>query len=224
MYDYCWIIDSDSRTRKWEMEYPESEHAGGSVKNRLFNQIVPFEKGNYMIYCVTDENHSSQDWNDAPPYDTDNWGLSILTTGEKGGTDVVKPFSEKRKENVLAKISPVGNGERRREWFEMPVDGYVDIYALGEGMNGEMFDYAWIEAAASHEMIWEMNFIDSSHAGGAQKNREISKKLYLDKGEYLLYYQSDATHAFGAWNEAPPNDPASWGAIITLSEETPRSL
>jgi len=103
MYDYCWIVDSMNRDKVWEMVFQNSKHAGGSIKNRMFNEVVAFKQGNYMIYCVTDENHSTQDWNAAPPYAPENWGLSILTVDGKAASRDVTIYSE---ENWNEDVSP----------------------------------------------------------------------------------------------------------------------
>jgi hypothetical protein len=191
------------------------------MKNRLFNEVVNFKQGSYMIYCVTDDNHSSLDWNDAPPYDPESWGLTLLATN---GSNYIRPFEKERTEDVLAEVSRVGNDERVREFFEMPRDGYVDIYAIGEGSGGEMYDYAWIDDTRSHNVVWTMDYYETKHAGGARKNRQASTRLYLEAGEYLVYYKTDGTHAFGDWNEAPPYDPTGWGVRITLVSDGAESL
>jgi hypothetical protein len=159
------------------------------------------------------------DWNDAPPYDAQNWGLTILTNGDAKSRDFIKPYSERRSGNVLAAIERAGSGDQMRKLFRMPSDGYVDVHALGEGMHGEMFDYAWIEVAETHEQVWRMEYRNTSPAGGAQKNRQADTRIYLKKGDYLLYYQTDGSHAFGDWNDEPPFDPSGWGVSVTLSSD-----
>jgi len=60
-----------------------------------------------------------------------------------------------------------------------------------------------------------MEVEDTEPAGGAEKNREVTRIIHLDAGEYVLHYRTDDSHAFGAWNAGPPNDPARWGVSVS---------
>jgi len=81
MYDYGWIENADDGTVSWEMTYRKTVNGGGADKNRLVNQTVLLDKGNYVVYYVTDGSHSCNDWNDDPPDDPFAWG--IIITEEK---------------------------------------------------------------------------------------------------------------------------------------------
>jgi hypothetical protein len=92
----------------------------------------------------------------------------------------------------------------------------VRIYAIGEGSDSQMFDYARIIDAQGRE-VWRMRYDDSDHAGGSSKNRVVNRVLRMAPGDYELIYRTDDSHAWGDWNAAPPSDASGWG--VTLREE-----
>jgi len=108
----------------------------------------------------------------------------------------------------------VGDDADRKEKFRLDKTTRVRIYAVGEGQNREMVDYGWIEDARSGNVVWEMTYGMTFHAGGGRKNRMVNMTFLLDKGEYVLRYRSDDSHSFNAWNVDPPDDPAYWGITV----------
>lgn len=116
----------------------------------------------------------------------------------------VAEYNEREDKDVLVQITRVRDMEKRREPFTMKKDGEMRVYALGEGRDGEMFDYAWIEEANTGKVIWEMTYRKTGHAGGDQKNREFNDTVYLKVGDYVLRYESDDSHSFRDWNSSPP--------------------
>ncbi len=215
MYDYGWIVDAKTHKRVWEMNYRNTDHAGGNSKNRLADEVIELEKGNYVAHFVTDDSHSYRRWNTSPPFDQEKWGITILGVGDNfRASDVTEYNEDSDNSDVMARITRVRDWETRKERFEMKKDGNVRVYALGEGSDGRMYDYAWIENASTGKVVWEMTYRRTDHAGGARKNREFNDTIYLKSGEYLLIYESDDSHSFKDWNSAPPRDPANWGVTI----------
>lgn len=218
MADYGWIVDSRTKRKIWTMEYDETDHAGGDQKNRLEDKVIHLDKGIYMAYFVTDENHSYRDWNAAPPFDPEHWGLTITAIGENFSSKDIGPYEEKADKSMLARMVGIGDDERKRQSFTLSKSSEIHIYAIGEGTGGAMDDYAWIEDADSRRVVWEMTYRMTEHAGGARKNRMFDGAITLPAGKYVAFYQSDGSHSFDDWNDNPPNDPAHWGVTITLSE------
>ena len=66
------------------MTYRNTEPAGGASKNRLYDDIVILDKGEYEVNYVTDGSHSFNDWNSAKPRDPSGWGITISI--DKGQT------------------------------------------------------------------------------------------------------------------------------------------
>ncbi len=219
MYDYGWIIDSKTREKVWEMKYRDTEPGGGSHKNRLFDSIVRLEPGNYLVYYMTDDSHAYRDWNESPPYDKKSWGISISVMDENYREGDVIDYIEEEDPSILARLVRIRDDERKKSRFTLVKDGLVQIYALGEGSHGEMYDYAWIENVNTGRVVWEMTYRKTERAGGAKKNRLFDDCIRLEAGEYVVYYESDDSHAFNDWNARPPHDPFNWGITVSLVEE-----
>jgi hypothetical protein len=214
MFDYGWIVDAKTRKKVWEMEYDETEHVGGSQKNRLIDEVISFEKGNYIAYFVTDDSHSYRYWNASQPYDPQNWGMTILAANENFSPNDFGDYEEEKNTNILAQIVRVQAHNHKRAKLSLKKDTEVRIYAIGEGMRGDMYDYGWIEDKNTGRVIWEMSYRMTDYAGGARKNRIFNDTIILKAGEYEVYYETDDSHSFNDWNDSPPWDPINWGITV----------
>lgn len=214
MYDYGWITDATNHERVWEMNYRNTDHAGGNSKNRLSDEVIDLKKGNYMVHFVTDGSHSWRDWNASPPFDQEAWGITIIAADDDFKSSDIGEYREEMDKSILARIVGVGDWENRKERFSLNKDSNIRVYAIGEGRSGEMFDYAWIEDAKSGKVVWEMTYRNTDYAGGARKNREFNDTVFLRSGDYVLHYESDDSHSFRDWNSAPPRDPVNYGVTI----------
>ena len=219
MFDYGWIVDAKTHKKVWEMDYRDTEHAGGGKKNRVFDDVIRFEKGSYIAYFVTDDSHSFRRWNTSPPYDQEHWGLTVVPTDEKFNPKDVTEFKESDDKSALARIVRVRDYEQERARFRLKKDSDVRVYALGEGQNRTMYDYGWIENAETGRVVWEMTYRRTDHAGGARKNRMSDEVISLKKGEYIVFYETDDSHSYGDWNASPPYDPQSWGITLYKVED-----
>ncbi len=220
MYDYGRILDASTRETIWEMDLYETEHAGGAAKNRMVNEIITLEPGNYIVYYATDDSHSAYEWNSAPPVDEEAWGIRLMSLSgpvDRGALSEYDPASDP---SIVAQLIEIRDHAHRRQRFTLDRESEVRIYALGEGTGGEMYDYAWIEEVESGRSVWEMTYRSTERAGGARKNRLYNDTIRLEAGEYTLRYESDGSHSFGDWNAAPPADPFNYG--VTLYREPRR--
>ena len=215
MHDYSWIVDADTRETVWEMKYYDSEHAGGAAKNRVVDEIIELDAGNYIAYAATDGSHSYRDWNASAPYDKKRWGLTISSAD--GSRPDVRSFEDRADASVLAQLVGIGDDARERTRFTLDRDSEVRVYALGEGEGKRMYDLAWIEDDGGR-VVWEMSYRQTEHAGGARKNRVFNDTIKLDRGEYTVHYESDGSHSFAGWNGKPPKDRWSWGVTIRAVE------
>jgi hypothetical protein len=216
LFDYSWIINADTHEKVWEMRYHDTEHAGGATKNRMVEDVIQLDKGNYIAYAVTDDSHAYRDWNSSPPYDAEHWGLTV-TLDDGGSRKDVSVYRESEDKGILARIVEVGDREREREPFQLGKETKVRVYALGEGRSGRMYDYAWIEEAGTGRVVWEMTYRMTEHAGGAKKNRVFDGTVTLPPGKYELCYESDGSHSFGSWNANPPTDMFNWGVTLRIA-------
>jgi hypothetical protein len=213
MFDYGWIVDANTHERVWEMNYHDTEHAGGGEKNRVFDDVIHFDAGNYVVYYATDGSHSFPHWNTAPPMDRKRWGVTVMGT-EGFDHDSVAEYSEENDGSYIVRLTEMGDDEYRHETFELDRDTKVHVHALGESVDGRMYDYGWIEDAETGRVVWEMTYRKTRHAGGAKKNRLFSDTILLEKGKYKVYYETDGSHSFRHWNASKPYEPENWGIAL----------
>ncbi len=215
MVDYGWIINADTREIVWEMDSWDTEHAGGAEKNRWVKEKISLEPGNYVVYYSSDGSHAYRSWNSAKPREEEKWGIQVYPVNDSAieKIEVVSP-EDLKSESLIADISLVGNNEVIREQFEIEEDTEVVILGLGEGEYNEMYDYGYIQDIETGDVVYEMRYGDSKHAGGAKKNREFRERIVLEKGAYRLVYKSDDSHSFKKWNADPPRNSEDWGIRI----------
>ncbi len=218
MHDYGWIVNTATAETVWRMEYDETEHAGGAQKNRMVDEVVTLEPGNYMVYYVSDGSHSWDDWNSRAPMKQEAWGISLLSAEGTPHEAVVGHYEVPSDPAVLAQLKGIGDDESISRRFTLDEETKVRVYALGEGDESEMYDFAWIESVATHRAVWEMTYRASEHAGGADKNRLFNGTIVLPAGDYILRYQTDGSHSAEDWNRTPPHDPFNYGVRLSRVE------
>ena len=215
MVDYGWIVNAATREKVWEMDIRDTLHAGGAEKNRMIDQTIQLKEGSYIAYYVTDDSHAYQRWNAGRPYSPQDWGLSLWTLEPKDAK-LVTFFDERdfRSENVISEIIRVRDDELINEPFSLDQDTRIRVVALGEGTDGRMYDYGWIENSDTGKVIWEMTYRKTDHGGGAHKNRSFNEVILLAAGNYRLFYETDDSHSYGSWNASPPMDPDHYGISL----------
>jgi hypothetical protein len=218
--DYGWIQKADSDEIVWEMTRRNTRHAGGAEKNRQFDGTVELEAGEYVAMYVSDDSHSYRRWNADAPFDRRAWGMTIWPGDDlsSGDLEAVPMDQLKRNANVILNITRVGDDERLRERFSLDKETRVLVYALGEGTDGRMYDFGYIVNDDTDDVVWEMTYRRSRHAGGARKNRYVSEEITLPPGRYTVYYESDGSHSFPDWNARRPRDPRKWGITISKAQ------
>lgn len=218
MADYGWIEDLDTHERVWEMSYWNSEHAGGSTKNRVSDEIITIKPGTYLACYVTDDSHAYNDWNDAKPYSPADWGMKISYVGTEDLNKYLELFNGNENDKMLADLTPLGNYADAKKEFKLNKPTRVNIIAIGEGDSDGMYDYGWIENKETGDIIWEMTYKKTQNAGGASKNRKVDQTIMLDKGTYIVHFKTDGSHSFPNWNSSPPDDPINWGIRVLKNE------
>jgi hypothetical protein len=216
--DYGWIMNASTREIVWDMSKVRTEHAGGAEKNRMVDAVIHLDKGDYIVYYVTDGSHSYHDWNAGPPHEQDSYGISLWPTKKDDISKVAlfEPTSFKS-DKVLVEIVRVRDDESLNEAFTLDKDTNLRIFALGEGVDGDMVDYGWIKNTETGKVVWEMTYRNTDSAGGATKNRMYNDTIILPKGTYKVYYETDGSHSYRKWNASPPRDPEHYG--ISLIKE-----
>jgi hypothetical protein len=218
MADYGWIMNAATREVVWDMNSVRTEHAGGAKKNQMVDAVIHLDKGDYIVYYVTDDSHSYHDWNAGPPHEQDSYGITLWATRKEDVTKVAafEPGSYKS-DKVVVEIVRVRDDENLSESFTLDRDTNLRIIALGEGVDGDMVDYGWIKNIETGKVVWEMTYRNTDAAGGASKNRMYNDTIILPKGSYKVYYETDGSHSYRNWNASPPRDPERYG--ISLMKE-----
>jgi hypothetical protein len=117
------------------------------------------------------------------------------------------------RKSAIAEILRVADDADQAVEFSLPRAQSVRVFAIGEGLGGEIFDYGWIESAETGKIVWQMQAGETVHAGGAGKNRKTDAVITLPAGRYKLRYRSDDSHSFDRWNALPP-DINFWGIAL----------
>jgi len=211
--DYAWIVDAMTRETIWTMTYENTDHAGGHSKNRLFDDYLELDSGDYLVYYRSDESHAYRSWNERPPIVEDCWGIKIYSKNKKGKPFEIVPYMEENDPNILAQIIRVGDKSKRFKSMVLTDTSLVRVYAIGEGDKYGLYDYGWIEDEAGN-ILWTMNYKDSYKAGGARKNRLANDIIQLLPGSYRVYFETDGSHSYLRWNDSPPDDQIHWGITV----------
>jgi hypothetical protein len=174
---------------------------------------------------VSDDSHDPEEWNGVPPTDPDAWGLT-LRVADAAARGAIRPFVYEPVPSgqTIVSITGVGDDEMRSEGFTLlrPMD--LRVYAIGEGRDGDMFDYGWIVDAATRRRVWTMRYADTEPAGGADKNRLFNGVLRLEAGSYLVYFKTDGSHSADEWTSAAPAEGQYWGiSVFPASRQLERS-
>lgn len=212
--DYSRIENAVTGELVWQLSLDNSVWAGGIAENRMFHGKFDVSPGIYRILAVTNNRHHSDNWTGNPPYDPQQWGIRIRTDAKKSVTSF-DPWTQR--EPIIA-LTQVGDDEQHTRSFTVRETSPVIIYALGEFTDAEnAYDFAWLERqdpSGETGEQWRMTYHNSSHAGGARKNRRELKFLTLEPGVYRLGYESDGSHSMTSWNSSPPDAPDRWGVAM----------
>lgn len=115
--------------------------------------------------------------------------------------------------STLTEIVEVSSAEHQTADFSLSRDQNVRIHAIGEFTEDGRWDWGWIEAQGTGEIVWEMTIENTLPAGGAGKNRRADLVLPLPAGDYRVHYETDDSHAYMTWN-GPVPDHLFWGIQV----------
>jgi len=119
------------------------------------------------------------------------------------------------KGQAIVVIRNAGINQDISKTFSLRKSTAVRVYGVGENCSGDFTswcDYGWIDDSQG-KMVWQMQGQAAKHAGGAPKNQRVDTVITLKAGSYKLRYKSDAGHAYGNWDSAPP-DHFFWGIVL----------
>jgi hypothetical protein len=186
----------------------------------MFDGIVKLPAGEYVARYETDDSHSYRDWNADAPYEPEAWGMTIYPGPAlaAGGFKLLEATPARSKPaDALVQLTGVGDHADEEDEFKLDKATRVRIYAIGEGLDGHMYDYGWIEEKRTGRIAWEMTYRSTRPAGGASKNRMFDGEVMLDAGTYEVHYETDGSHSYPDWNDRRPRDPRNWGITVSLA-------
>lgn len=209
--DYAWIENASTGARAWTMGLDNTQAAGGLPANRRFEGTLTLEPGFYRAVYQTDDTHNPGRWQANPPLDPAAWGLSLYRTE----TSAIAPFDPWQTREPVINMTRVPDDAYRSQAFRVDRPTQVVVYTTGEITGAEdIWDYGWLEDAASGDTLWTMTWNRSHPAGGSKKNRTEVTFLTLQPGSYTLHYRTDGSHAYDDWNARRPDHPERWGTAL----------
>ena len=208
--DSAYVLRLPARDTVWV--FRDGVRAGGADLNRSADATLQLDAGLYEAVYVTDRSHAARDWTATPPYAPWRWGLEIRRQPEADVTlfdlDAVRDLP------AIAEFACVERDRRVEDTFTLAQATDVILYGVGE-IGGD--DYDWGElvtatgALGSDGAIWRMADGNTTHAGGASRNRQGTAVRSLAAGTYTLRYVTDEAHDCGDWSGRAPDDESFWG-------------
>ncbi len=141
-------------------------------------------------------------------------GLPFVSFQSDDHSTEVVDYVPPSPERAFVRLTGLGDEEAVSAGFTLNQPMDVHVYALGEGMGDEMYDYGWIVETATRRAVWRMNYATTMAAGGASKNRMTNEVVSLQPGSYEVFFVTDGSHSSEDWNATPPMHESGWG--ITL--------
>ncbi|MBU1013698.1 MAG: hypothetical protein KKG99_11890 [Bacteroidetes bacterium] len=238
---YGWILNGKTREVVWDILKEENDKFFGYRNSGRFkfNNEITLPAGDYEVYYaagIDQGNYNNNnnfnfgdllDWifdGNSRERDRDSRRYSDFSMQVSGPENSfikndwrksVDAFAQ----NAIVSIVRAGDDEFMSENFKVENEIELNIRGIGEQYDGEQFDFAWIVNSSTYEKVWPTEDTRFLKAGGGRKNRLVSEKITLQKGDYTLYYISDGSHSFQRWNVLPPYDPQFWGISIWTDEK-----
>ena len=234
MIAYGWILNAETKEVVWEMK-PNNVSTDYSTSNVTYQGTVALQPGNYEAYYSTYgqkiirisrsdsymgeffKNLAKVFVEDEDLYNNaDQWKLRIVSNSS---SDNFAYFDGSKSRKSICSLTGARDSDYLEKGFTLEKDMKVRIYANGEGQDRRMYDFGWLTDDKTSKTIWEMRYENTSHGGGAEKNRTYSGILNLPAGNYVAVYVTDDSHSFTEWNMQPPYDPANWGLTVSVLDE-----
>ncbi|MFZ1806071.1 MAG: ATP-binding protein, partial [Cyclobacteriaceae bacterium] len=160
-----------------------------------------------------------------------NSGLNILDTKTNTLQRVVSQQTRQYPDQLVEELEKLISTDQKIGALEKVIDnqnlslpieineaGTYWVMSVGEIDGVSRADFGWIENEAK-DTVWYMGDFDHTfHAGGSSKNRIEINSVVLQPGKYTVHYYADDSHAYGKWNEDPPNQTSLYGIALLKSQ------
>ncbi len=125
--DFGWIQNAAKDTI-WIMgTFDETRHAGGNVKNRIEIGSVSLQPGAYTLNYHSDDSHSYDKWNEAPPTQTSLYGIAVIKPQEEIQFNSFETAVVPEQEELIIDGVNINDIE--------VTDKYIWVAAAGSGLN-----------------------------------------------------------------------------------------
>ncbi|RPH29190.1 MAG: hypothetical protein EHM93_17665 [Bacteroidales bacterium] len=214
--DFAWIVNANTYEKIWPNSETRFKKAGGGSKNKSTFQTIRLPKGTYTLHYISDDSHSYDKWNVLPPYDPQFWGITVWP--DEADKSKVKTIEQE--DPFVLKLNKAKNNAYLSQGFTLKKDMKIRVLSQGESSGDfDMADYGWIVNTDTHTTVWEFTQRKGQYAGGGEKNKIVNQEIDLPKGNYVAYFVTDDSHAYGDWNVAPPLVPELWGISILVNSD-----
>ncbi len=234
LFAYAWILDSKTRQMVWRMTIDNTQKDWWQDNNREFKEVVHLPAGEYEVkfaavqplYFQGENGFSTlgklfeklagdeKQWQKQ----AGDWKLLIEPVDEIFNESTVRKYQRARKDKAIIDMTEQTDNVFSKKSFSLKKQSRLNIYAIGEGYQGQMYDYGWIINNDTGSKVWGMLEKESDEAGGAVKNRLFRKTLDFPAGNYTVFFKTDDNHSSSGWNANPPYDPDNWGILITPAD------
>jgi CubicO group peptidase (beta-lactamase class C family) len=201
MYDFAWIEDTDTGGRVWFMNWPETEDAGGSGKNRKIDESFVLPAGRYALRFRADDSHAYKSWNAVPPSDG-FWGAIVwddgpaeyidATTWEHAADPEALGWSAAGLDTVAAMLRRAGSAA-----FLVATDGKL-VYEYGTTsypfmlhsarkslMSGLYGPYIHEGVMSREATLGELGIVDSPPLTETEESAQLVHLLQARSGVYI---------------------------------------
>ena len=228
----AWILDLPSRKVVWQLS--EAQTTSGSRGLREFQGTLRLPAGSYTAYYASFPD--GEYWSDDnAKHKTDRkWhrfgddpveSFKFVVHGKGQALSAAEAEQLRAANSALTVVSLPGRFHEQFEeaGFAIAKPTEVQISVEGEAREDGEFDLGWIINADTHAPVWRFSWRDSQPAGGAPKNRRVTKSLVLPAGRYAAFYATDDSHDPSEWNAQPPADPEAWGLTVRVNDRDARA-
>ena len=228
----AWILDLQSRKVLWKLS--DATTTQGARGLREFKGSVRLPAGSYTAYYASfpdgeywsDDNakhKSDRKWHWFGDDPVENFKLVVRGKGQVLSQDEIDRARASNSASTIVSLPGRFHEEFEETGFALAKPTEVQISASGEAREDGEFDFGWIINADTRATVWRFGWRDSQPAGGAPKNRRVTKTLLLPAGRYAAFYATDDSHDPSEWNAQPPEDPDAWGLTVAVPDRDART-
>ncbi len=237
LLSYGWILDVQTREPAWRMtrENTRSDRGNG---DRVYRGAVELPAGRYIAYFSAFGRHYAKirqiripglgtlgiikseksafftDWDEIG--NPERWRFRIEVESDDFDDADLLPYHGDYEPDAFIRLAPLGDNANRDVAFRADRAVSVQVRGCAEysELTDEYVDRCWIGEAFSRRPVWKISRERTRPAGGDRKNHSFDETVELQAGDYVLVAVTDDSHAYDAWNAAPPFDPQSWGVML----------